>query len=269
MSGLKGNGIVVAVVSVVATVLLSPLVEPPLKRLGTNVMDAVFPPASPVRILSCAPLKDSRTVLSVSTPNGSRVIADGPHHLRNETFIYLENTSSLPIKNATLTAYPLAFGKESPNLSLAYIGFTSIRGSVDYKPTYRETDNSFELGMPQLNPHEAILLSQTYAVPVGFIVEVYADGLSEKRVFQPGCPERITVRDLLERKTNLHVGPNCKVEPDLAEPHGLLRSKCNFEDNIPFTMSEEMRGQMLGSENVIVQDRLQVVVPVLREGVMR
>lgn len=268
MSGLKA-GAVGALLGAVAAALLSPLFEPTLKRLGTNMADAVFPPASPVKILVCAPLKDSRTVLSVSTPNGSRVIADAPHHVRNETFIYVENTSNMPIKNVTLTAYPLAFGKESPKLSLADIGFTSIRGSVDYKPVYHETGNYFELGMPQLNPHEAVLLSQTYAVPVGFIVEFYADGLSEKNVFQPGCPQEISVRDLLERTTTLYVGPNCKVEPDLAEAHEQMRSKCSFEDTIPLTVTEEMRGQMLGSEDVIVRDRSQVIVPVLRDGITR
>ena len=190
MTGLKG-GAIGAVVGAAATAFLSPLFEPALKRLGTNLMDAMFPPASPVRILSCAPLKDSRTVLSVSTPNGSRVIADAPHHVRNETFIYIENTSNLPIRNATLTAYPLAFGKESPKPSLAKIMFTSIRGSADYKPVYHAGGNYFELGIPQLNPHEAVLFAQTYVVPVGFIVEVYADGLSEKRNFQPGCPQRL------------------------------------------------------------------------------
>lgn len=171
MSNLKA-GVVGALIGSVVTALLSPLFEPALKRVGTNVADGVFPPASPVRILACAPLRDSRTVLSVPTPNGPRVIADSPHHVRNETFIYVENTSSMPIKNATLTAYPLGFGKESPRLSLAIIGVTSIRGSADYKPAYNEARNVLELGMPLLNPHEAVLLVQSYSIPVGFIVEV-------------------------------------------------------------------------------------------------
>lgn len=264
MSGLKA-GAVGALLGAVAAALLSPLFEPALKRFGTDMADALFPPASPVKVMACAPLKVSRTVLSVSTPNGSRVIADGPHHMRNETLIYVENTSSMPIKNATLTAYPLAFGKEPATLSLAEVWFTSIRGSADGRPVYHESGNYFELAIPQLNPREAVLLSQTYAVPVGFIVEVYADGLSEKKLFQPGCPQEIAVRDTLEPTAFDYVGPNCTVEPKHTDSGGQGHSKCVFEDNISIKITEEMKGQDLGREEVVVEDPHRVIVPVLRE----
>lgn len=77
------------------------------------------------------------------------------------------------------------------------------------------------------------------------------------------------MRDRLERGTEYYAGPNCKVEPDPADAQGWQRSKCDMEDNIPFEITEEMKGQVLTAEETIVEDPLRVSMPVLREGVTR
>ena len=251
-------GVVCALGGAAAAALFTPLLEPILKRAGTSLADAILPASSQVSILACAPLKEARTILSVITPKGPRVMADESRPVRNDTVVYFENTSGQPLRNATVTIYPLRFGPEKPTLMLARGGFTSINGSADYKFSYDVKGSTMELSMPILNPREAAVFELTYFVPVGFIVEVFADGMSERQVFKPGCPSDIRLRESIGRSTSVYEGPGCKIIADPKDVEAPARSQCIVDNNVPFQMTEEIKGQTLKVEEMIVADRLKV-----------
>lgn len=236
-------------IGVMTALVVVPL-SPVLTGLGSRVATWIMPSAEPITVQACLPLRDSRTILSVTTGRGRRILADQPHSTLNHTVIRIAATSTA-LKNAVVTFYPLRFGERKPEILYSQFVATSIRGSADYRATLRKEANMLEVTVPQLNVGEAIYLRQGFAVPVGFMVEVYADGISAKRIFDPGCPRPIRRPAEPVRGSSLYVGEQCRRE-ERAHPDGNVEVPvCTLDDNIPIQITEEMRGQQL-----IVEDRV-------------
>ena len=240
-------------IGVMTALVVVPL-SPVLTALGSRMVTWIMPSDEPILVQACLPLRDSRTILSVTTGRGRRILADQPHATLNHTVIRIAATS-MALKNAVVTFYPLRFGERKPEILYSQLVATSIRGSADYRATLRKEVNTLEVTVPQLNSGEAIYLSQGFAVPVGFMVEVYADGISAKRFFNPGCPLPVPRPPEPVRGSSLYVGEHCTRE-EHAHPDGKVEVPvCTLQDNIPFEMTEEMRGQQLIVEDRVALDR--------------
>lgn len=257
------------IAAIVIGAIITPLLSPVLTVVGNKLSAKIVPPLSPINIVACSPLKDSRIILSISTDKGSQVIADFPHHVPNDTFVYVENTSEKAFKEVYLTIYPLAFGKEDPELMSSQMWFTALHGSASYKPSLNQKSKLLELFIPNLNPGDAALIEQTFAMPVGFVVELYAEGYTLKKIFSPGCPTQIEAKEVFERASTPYVGKDCKLVEGDAEKRASPRTHCEYTDTSPITITNEMRGKELQVEERTDSDPLRVRVPVLRNTISK
>ena len=104
-----------------------------------------------------------------------------------------------------------------------------------------------------MNPNDFVIIATNFAVPVGFVIELFGEGLSEKKEVEPGCKNDQS----LEFNAAAHAmrvffqyySKRCQ-KPDT--PTGTVN--CKIEDDVPFSITEEMRGKKLTVEQRIVKD---------------
>ena len=241
------TGVIIAIVGGILVAVITPT----LTLLGGRIASFLYPPPAAVTIQACAPLKSAREIMSFQSPTkGLQVLEDFNRHVRNETFVYVENKSGKDLRDAFLSIYPISITGDSADLSTAEMLFTAIHRSSDYKYVYDKSHHTMGITIPVLGNSDSLLIDQVYNVPVGFIVELSAEGFNERKIFKPGCPDQILVNDLLVRSAEPYIGDNCKtkVDPDNNSITGTL---CTYTDQPekPMKFTEEMRGKSLRIED--------------------
>lgn len=240
---LVASGVFGAVIGGVFTIVLTPT----LTIFGNKVSSFFYPPLSVVTIQACAPLKSAREIVSFHSPTkGLQVLEDFERHVRNETFVYVENRSGKDLKDAFLSIYPISVTGEQADLSTAELLFTAIHRSSDYKYSYDKAHHTMGVIIPILGNSDSLLIDQVFNIPVGFVVELSAEGFNARQVFQPGCPDRILVNDILERSADPYIGDNCKGKVN-QDSNSITEIACTYTDHpdVPIQITEEMRGKNL------------------------
>ena len=251
------SGLIGALIGGVVTAILTPLVAPALTRAGEGLSARIYPS---VIVQSCAPLKSARVLLSyIPTNQSRRTLADFPHHMRNETYLYVENRSGKTLKNVLFSVYPISQGSSQAELMTASLMSTSLHRSSDYTARFDAPRRTFTIAMPALGNSESILLNQVFDSPVGFVVELTAEDFTLRKLFSFGCSDEIVVNDLIQNFEIAYVSNACKVSVDKGEP----TNNCSYTDESPINITDDMRGGLIQEQLFIVRDPLKLTVPEL------
>ena len=221
----------------------------PIERLGESAAKLVIPDDQVVLIAACAPLRDARTIIKWQRTDGiETILADKQIDYMNETSVIIQNISNKAIKSGFLTVYAFGIRDKDPKPLFTKMLASSLAGSESYK--VERSSGSYRISIPVFNPKEVIVLDTYFSVPVGFLVELFADGISEKDGFEPGCKHFPTIKLTLPRLFFEYYSDKCK------KPEDVTKSvQCDFESaSLPFTITQEMQGKTLLVEDRILKD---------------
>lgn len=212
---------------------------PILSKFGEHTAEIILKKQS-IRLEACAPLKDVRILLKRKVDKGEQIIADQAVEAMNETSVFVQNRSGGAIKDGTLTVYPLPANELKPAIIYSQMAASSVKDSEEYR--VERMDAAFRITIPVFNPGDYILIETRFASPIGYIVEMFADGISEKAGFEPGCEGGAYAESTPPRLFFEHYSDRCQK----GEKGGPIN--CQIETSINFEITDEMRGKNLLQE---------------------
>lgn len=131
-----------------------------------------------IRIEACAPLKDARILIRKEVDKGEEIIADQKIQHINETSVFVQNLTDKPLKNATLSVYPLSQSSASPEIWYTQMFGSSIKGAASY--TVGKNKSAYQINIPVLNVDEFILIETKFGEPIGYVIELFPKMLARR-----------------------------------------------------------------------------------------
>lgn len=147
-------------------------------------------------IAVCAPLRDARIVFR---DQRGVIVEQRTIEAPNETVVAIRNGTDVPRLNGVLSIKPIGFTKLDPELLSS-----EVKGSSSISPQSIKVSRSANLvtvTFDRLAPRETIFVTNIFAMPVGYIVGLRADGEpTETKHVGPGCNYKINSKESAETK---------------------------------------------------------------------
>lgn len=249
LNALRGRNYGPLLLAFVSGGIFLPFLTPTLSHFGNKLERIIFGNKNIVAIAVCAPLKNARLILRARSSSGTKLLFDAPLSVMNDTRIIVTNTSGAAIKKMTITALPIPGGDSKATPLYSFVYTSSIRGSKEYEPTLDRENGLIELDIPALNPDEIVVINTGFSVPVGFLVEVFGEGVAKQSYFEAGCPRSFRMPNrLFAGASAQYASDQCSIDKDTQQ----LSCKLRYE--FPFQIPNGMKVESLQEERHIVMD---------------
>ncbi|MEG9502592.1 MAG: hypothetical protein MIN69_12160 [Methylorubrum extorquens] len=223
--------------------LVGSIITPFVTKYTEKFAEGIFEKKT-IRIEGCAPLKDARLLIRKPTDKGEELIADQKIEHINETSVFVQNLTDKPIKNATLTVYPLSQSSAEPEIWYSRMYASSIKGASAYK--VGKSKSAYQINIPILNTDEFILIETKFGEPIGYVVELFSEDMSKKVGIEPGCADGSYIKSSPPTVFYSHYGNKCQ-KPEKAR--GAVR--CNNTIETPLQITEDMGGKYISVETKV------------------
>lgn len=219
------------------------IVSPFTSKYFEKWAETVFDRKS-IRIEACAPLKDARILIRKETDKGEEIISDHKIEHINETTVFVQNLTDKPIKNATLTIYPLSQSSTNPEIWYTHMYASSIKGTSSYKVA--KSKSAYQISIPIFNIDEFIMIETKFGEPIGYVVELFSEEISKKEGFEPGCADGSYIKSEPPTFFYSYYGNHCEKPKDVR-----AEVECKNEISTPFNITEDMRGKKISVETKV------------------